>query len=921
MEDELTKVHGIPVTIHDRTWIVDQTIDKERTDLAYYYLNVGEIARGGPKLGPNDYSRTNQLEDIERDINNPDNFAGMEIQLTSEALVAAKLSRNLELPREETDGRFLRAIRLAGQYGTSRQKLEAHYEHIWTAFWWFDDFDFLLEKYDMFEELVLQSNNAVDLEWLDNLLQLLVNSVIHGHVSADDAKFWERADRLEARLDILANEPERPNNQLEARSTTLHIHLKRKMLNDKQDRRLQIWKEYADVVDAARGLGEFNFDTLIRFIEVAGGIAGNDPAYNDLVEKCASAVAERKSETEAALMYLSRAKKLTLDDSFDMIRWLGKAAVGLFKKEYADELVEATYQLAVAYRSAGLLWAARASCAMAMTTLTIEAEIGSDIPVEAVPTTKLWAWISLELGHLPDTLANIQLMNRMLASMPLDDDIKERERSDLKDLDMVMGVLILNLDDTDLKRLEKLPVLLGHLDFHMAGTALLYALGHLETLRVEGAIPEHETDEAIADLMSKLKNQDVAENFDMPLVLNEGGAQSLSSSILGMRVIVDFDRSTMIPVAETVLGTLEAFFATAIEQGIVPHTEEYRIALTVSDDAHQPRISTDPFQMKTQVVWPRQLHVGNYERYCDVHNMLSRLAVDVLTTSCSTPDIEVLLERLFSDEAVLHRISIVMGYSNSYSRIHKKSYAQLKDWDHYNPRCFDLKHPRPVFAPKNEAVEPDRPKPAGQPDFAIPKNHKKLGVRSVIDVPTWDKAVWKGCGYLQNDHELLPIMALLFEDRGAGRKIFERWRTRFGRRDENDEIAISIIRNLPEWNPHHYIVQIGSKLQSDSNLNASKLLMTASRSQEMMPRSSENLERFLAGYRRFGVYEIIPGILPNAPGAQPQFDFDFAIKKRALTVKDSAEIKDNEPEAVALQIRGIKRMRLPVDAGPGEAPR
>ena len=227
LEDELTKVHGIPVTIHDRTWIVDQTIDKERTDLAYYYLNVGEIARGGPKLGPNDYSRTNQLEDIERDINNPDNFAGMEIQLTSEALVAAKLSRNLELPREETDGRFLRAIRLAGQYGTSRQKLEAHYEHIWTAFWWFDDFDFLLEKYDMFEELVLQSDNAVDLEWLDNLLQLLVNSVIHGHVSADDAKFWERADRLEARLDILANEPERPNNQLEARSTTLHIHLNR----------------------------------------------------------------------------------------------------------------------------------------------------------------------------------------------------------------------------------------------------------------------------------------------------------------------------------------------------------------------------------------------------------------------------------------------------------------------------------------------------------------------------------------------------------------------------------------------------------------------------------------------------------------------------------------------------------------------
>ena len=142
------------------------------------------------------------------------------------------------------------------------------------------------------------------------------------------------------------------------------------MLNDKRDRLPQIWKDYADVVDAARGLGEFNFDTLIRYIDVAGEIAGNDPAYNELVETCANAVAVRKGETEAALMYLSRAKKLTLDDNFDMIRWLGKAAVGLSKKEYADELFEATCYLAVAYRSAGLLWAARASCAMAMATLT-----------------------------------------------------------------------------------------------------------------------------------------------------------------------------------------------------------------------------------------------------------------------------------------------------------------------------------------------------------------------------------------------------------------------------------------------------------------------------------------------------------------------------------------------------------------------
>ena len=67
----------------------------------------------------------------------------MERQLVTEALVAAKLSRGLERPRVETEGRFARAIRLAEAHGAYRQKLEAQYEQIWTAFWWFDDFGFL----------------------------------------------------------------------------------------------------------------------------------------------------------------------------------------------------------------------------------------------------------------------------------------------------------------------------------------------------------------------------------------------------------------------------------------------------------------------------------------------------------------------------------------------------------------------------------------------------------------------------------------------------------------------------------------------------------------------------------------------------------------------------------------------------------
>jgi hypothetical protein len=37
LEDDLTKAHGVPVTIHDRIWIVEETITKERIDLAYNF--------------------------------------------------------------------------------------------------------------------------------------------------------------------------------------------------------------------------------------------------------------------------------------------------------------------------------------------------------------------------------------------------------------------------------------------------------------------------------------------------------------------------------------------------------------------------------------------------------------------------------------------------------------------------------------------------------------------------------------------------------------------------------------------------------------------------------------------------------------------------------------------------------------------
>lgn len=900
LESDLATVHGVPVTIHDRSWIIDETISKERTDLAYNFLHVGDVV-SGTRLGPNDYSRSQQLEDIEGELGNPDNFAGMEMHLVSEALAAAKLSRGLERPRHETDGRFQRAVRLAEKYGTQRQKLEVQYESIWTAFWWFDDFDGLIAAYTAFEEQALKSDNVIDLELLGNLHQLLVNTAIHKHASEERTEVWGRAARLEARLADLAKDSSRPNNSLSARAELLRVQLNRALLKNEAALLTAIWNAYGEIVDAAGGLGEFNFDTLLKFVDVVGQVAGNDPAYNALVEKCAAAVGQRKSESEAALMYLRRAEKLGFEDNFDMIRWLGRAVVGLSKQEYAAELIEAAYRLAVAYRSAGLLWAARASCGLAMATAITEADRNGEVPIEIVATTKLWTWLSLELWHLPDALHGIQLLNGLLSGLPLAEESKEHVQQDLLELDLALGSLLLGVDASDLLELAAVPDLLGGLGLHTSRAALLYSMGHLDTLRAENALPAGDADASFAALMDKLRNDGAAERITAPLILNGGGTQSLSSAILGMNVTVTFDGTALIPVAEAILGTLEVFFATSIEQ-IAPHTESYLVTLSADASAQAPQITTSPQDMETTVRWPRGLEVGNYEKARIVREALMTLAGHVLGTACSMRESDGLLERLFRDDGVAHRVEIVAAFSNSYTRFNNRPFAQLANWDKHNPRRFETKEPRPTMTSKSQrpAHAEEEPKTSKR---VAPTNHKQLGVKSVIDVPTWDAAIWRGCGYLQMGHDLPPLMALLFENGEAGRKIFARWHDRFGDKDLNEEIAISIIRDLPGQSPHHYLVQITSSVSGDERPDV--MLSVPMRSHEMMPAHSENLDRFLDAYRRFGVYAIMPGVLPDTPSARPEFAFDLAIEKRALSVRQAAGITRNEPEFVALAIRGL----------------
>lgn len=897
VEDELSREHGVQVTILDRAWIIDEVIDKNRRDLTFNYLGIGEETTES-ELGPEDYSRTQQLADIERELDDPTAFDGMAMHLATEALVAAKLSRSLGLPRTDVDGRFLRAVRVADDGGTRRQMLEARYEWLWAAFWWFDDIDVVVTGYDQFEVEVIGDDNAKNLEFLCNLVQLLFNAVFRNGWRREEAQLDARVARLKTRLEQLANEAERPNNALQARTSLLIVRVNEAMVNDAAADLSSLWPEFSDLLLKAEGLGEFEGSRLVKMIQVFGEVAGNDRGYRDLVDQASEFVGKRTSEGEGALILLRRAKQLAgAEQSMEMIRLLGKAGRRLSKKEYAEQFIESMSLLAIAYRSAGLLWAARAAFTTAVASLFIEGDESGSVPATVFPTLMVGAWIAVELKHFPEALEAIQIARGCLSSLPFSDESAIAAQERLRDFDGVLACQIINLGEADLGELRKAPDILEGLQFFVSRAALLYALGHEDLLRSDGSIPAEESASDAAKLFQTLADQPATDAVWRPPVFNAGSRQTFSTSVLGVRVDVVHDTTdASITLAEAAVGVIEALFATAYEVQAAAHIERFSVRIVEANVARY-EVSIDADRTGLAVQWPRSLVPRPASSYDDYHDMLLEVAGAVFSSTCHVNNPKEALPRLFEIDAGIDRVAMVGSVCLSRARVFG-GVSRLSAWDKHSPERYDILPTRPRIVRSATAMrhgESQKEDEKGSSDRPAVHDHRDMRVRSVIDVHLWDRAKWIGAAYGDMGPDATPWFGLMFTDSDAGTRIFERWRERFGDVDEDEELYVGFVRKFSAEHPTHYGMIVTSNLQDDVRLS-----MVASRTCVMHPTNDANLSRFLSAYRRNGTYLLMPAIYSGS-GA-PSFVRNLALTKRTLSVKDAADLTAADFESAHLKL-------------------
>jgi hypothetical protein len=77
IQDALEKKYGIPVTLLDRTWILDRIFNHGSLDIAVEVLGIGKGAECESKVfGPKDYERAAELDELEKSITDGSRYTG-----------------------------------------------------------------------------------------------------------------------------------------------------------------------------------------------------------------------------------------------------------------------------------------------------------------------------------------------------------------------------------------------------------------------------------------------------------------------------------------------------------------------------------------------------------------------------------------------------------------------------------------------------------------------------------------------------------------------------------------------------------------------------------------------------------------------------------------------------------------------------
>jgi len=374
----------------------------------------------------------------------------------------------------------------------------------------------------------------------------------------------------------------------------------------------------------------------------------------------------------------------------------------------------------------------------------------------------------------------------------------------------------------------------------------------------------------------------------------------LKSTILGTKFEIHFktDKELLIA-AETILAYFESLLATSLTK-VYPSSEFIKIELKKNEDLKSIKFVNNGASYE-YIVEFNNFDFAN-ELMGEIMESMMAFAADLISRNFVFENINEHLEKLFKEEEVSERLSLILEHRNfMVSILGNDPKIFFNDWvDKKTAHAFEMKRQTPIEIISDmeeiEVVKSDMPIDLNR------LSHNKRKVFSITDLTLWNEAKWQGFGSftdsLNYSNSSTFGIFLAFENEGVGKQIFENWIKKLGKEDISEEIKITIIKGVDKNNPHWYRVNISRNLDSKS-FPSGQIFTLPSRHHEFQPSNSNNLDNLIDGYNFIKQYSLCPAKLIDGNKIVPYYD--LAIRKRSLFIKNAWELDEHDLDSVVIK--------------------
>ena len=907
-QDEFKKEFQIAVVILDGEWILEKVFNNGLIDLVVDSLNLSSVyTNKKTSVGKNDASRIKQLEELEKKISSPSRYFEVDFQLVEDALESAIISRMLEKPRDEIEGKFDRALRFCQKTDNDKQWIRIHYQRAWTYLNWFDDYVSFIHEYKSLKSRISEHSNFSELELYHNLFNLLRGLHASGNCDFSEHAIemaQEKKDLIGLLSDLEKNNY-KPCTALIASTYKSIQDLMDSIAGDK-DPKKQLLELSKKLKQGERYL-DYPFESFKKLLEHFGENYPNHIEYDNLIDCIATISEKRTSELVAGEIFLRRgAQKLYSDYSKEAIIYFGKAVVKLSKEESQNGLYLLLRGLSQAYSDIGLYWASN-NCLISASAIAFKSWYEKGVITKRIyETVKILSFNELMIGRIPSFLTWHELFQIIRKQINIDQEGEEIPPSEL--MDACFATRILNTNSKEDEKFIYLPDLLESQELWLSQNASFYKLGYIDLIIEDYKEIDITEEKELDDHYELIANQPFVDQMIYQTNFLLENQIKISSIILGCKFNISFEKSKELLFAcETILAFLESFFATSLSD-LSPSTEEVNIELHKNLELVSPKHEYG--ESSSQYKVSLNTFDFNSQSSDGIRNFMLEFTGIILSRNFMMHNSKDYLETLFAKEEVHERLSIIFEHRNFITNILGDNPSLfLEDW--LTAKSFKEYKPN-----RNEPLPIKLRRTTKQKDKKydlerVPHNKRK--VFSIIDVPHWDKASWTGFGFFADNFGLGVFLA--FENETEGKKIFDGWINRFGKIDEDEQIKITIIKGVDRRNPYWYRVHICSNIQ-ESQFGSGDLFTSASRYHELNATKPNNLENLLAGYKHYKRYRLCLAKMVDKKTGHIIPYYETAIYKKELHIRNAWEIGENDMDMVVIKSGDLPIIPSEVDNAP-----